>query len=120
MLSDRLLALIRNPETPSYVLRDAVMEEERPVPNVYVVMGSTGEYSDYSTWYVSAYLDETHAEAACQKLTDWCKDKGCARRRQGDPHHVDRQRSCPLDPNFSCDYTGTAYEVVTIPLSCAE
>lgn len=114
MLSATLLALIRNPETPPYAIRDAVMEEEWPVSNVYVVMGSTGQYSDYRQWYVNAYLDPEQAAAACELIEAWCKEEKC---------HVNSPASvspghqlCPLDPNFQCDYTGTHYEVVEIPL----
>ena len=127
MLSDRLLALVRNPETPSFALRDAVMEEGGPVPSVFVVAGVTGEYSDLRAWTVAAFLDRAHADAFCARLTAWCTANGVQwwdnigprPTRPGWPE-FDRLAH-PDDPGFECDRsTGTLYTVDEIPLRVEE
>ena len=92
-------------------------------PKVYVLYGTTGEYSDKSTWSIGAYL---------------CKDKAVARMDllngiliQHKVHwdssiYVDRDliglvlnemKSHPDgDPNLHIDYTGTKYEIEEIQL----
>lgn len=119
MLSDRLVALIRNPETPTYVLRDAVMEEERPVASVWVVVGMTGEYSDKRTWTVAAYLEKEAAESLRDRLTEWVKEKGLTSSR-GEYNYLNPLPKPDEDPNFGCDYTGVWYDVEEIPLRVEE
>lgn len=72
-LSSTILALLRNPETPDYALRDVVLEENGHVASVYVVFGRCGTHSDERTWHVAAYLDREHADARVAALTDWAK-----------------------------------------------
>ncbi|OQB10405.1 MAG: hypothetical protein BWY21_00326 [Parcubacteria group bacterium ADurb.Bin216] len=74
---------------------------------IYVVQGSTGEYSDHREWILKAFTKEQKAKdfvVACtqeyQRIKssyedkyDWPKEK--------DPHK--------LDPAFEWDYTGTNY-----------
>ena len=115
-LSDTLLALLRNPETPDYVFRDVVIEhihDGAKMASVYVVSGETGEYSDRRNWPVVAFLEKAQAEAFCERLNAWCKENFCW---YFSSDHYNRPTLCPLDLNFSCDYTGTAYHMWEIPL----
>lgn len=115
MLSDRILGLLRNPESPDWALKDALLDEEWPVANVYVVCGSTGEYSDYRGWTVAAFLDKAAAEAFCEQLNQWCKDNGVHDSAVLAPA-ASRPKECPLDPRFDCSYTGVSYALDEIPL----
>lgn len=122
MLSERLMSLIRNPECPDYVIRDAVLEEEAAVADVYVIEGQTGEYSDRQSWSVAAFLAEEHAQEFCDKLNAWCKEKRIAKSNY-DYEAADELRdqktwsfNCPLDPGLCVYYTGTSYLVYKIPL----
>lgn len=117
MLSDRLMALLRNPETPTYALRDAVAEEEGTVASVWVVVGETSDFSDKITWTVTAYLEESQAEACCKRLNDWCKANGCQNRGKS----VLPPTKPVDDPNFCCDpYTGTSYAIEQVVLRVEE
>jgi hypothetical protein len=76
----------------------------------YVVTGDCGEYSDKVSWIVAVSLDKDKACARSNELNQWCIDNNAA------PSTIERSnyawpRSCPLDPQFSCDYTGTWYGV---------
>ncbi len=120
MLSDRLMALIRNPETPTFVLRDAVAEEEEPVASVWLVEGRCGEYSDKHSWTVAAYLDKAQAEGLVERLTKWCKDNGYD---DGLPENYWGEAVSvkpPDDPQFSCDGTGTKYGAFEVTLRVEE
>ena len=117
-LSDRLLTLIRNPETPIFALRDACAEEDPPVATVYVVTGRTLDWINgeewVETWSVAAYLCPDQADARCASLNQWCVDNEC---------HVEfgfpvekHPKDCPLDPGFRTDWGGVSYNVVPVPL----
>lgn len=74
---------------------------------LYVVMGTTGEYSDRTEWPVRAFLDETkaadlvlRAEAEARQLA----------------YRSDHSRKSAADPNFRMDYTGTEYYIMPVPL----
>lgn len=43
---------------------------------IWIVFGSTGEYSDYSEWTVAAYVSKELAEAHCAKCRRWYEDHG--------------------------------------------
>jgi len=75
---------------------------------VWVVVGETGEYSDYSEWNVAAFTEEEQAEAfkdACKREVERIKKPGDGypRVREGFKHAYDTQ--------FHMDYTGTDYRV---------
>src|SRR5687767_4081780 len=74
MLSTNIMGLLGNPETPDHVLRDALLDEGITVAKVYVVFGHTGSYSDYTTWHVAGFLDESVAVAFKDKLNRWATD----------------------------------------------
>lgn len=81
---------------------------------IYIVMGSTGEYSDHSTWTVRAFVNYRRAEKfalGCVQLARTYKTI-----YNSFPETTEAldeaQRACKdLDPRFSCDYTGTEYFV---------
>lgn len=88
--------------------------------NVYIVFGTTGEYSDRSEWPVKAYLDEVraqeHVEAASADAREFMATS------HGEHYSVwgmtkeELAERFPHDPNFSCDYTGTKYYLETVEL----
>lgn len=81
----------------------------------YIVCGSTGEYSDTEVWYVRVFLNEAAANDLCGRLNAWCKERGLYASGggyRGNAHP-------PEDPDFRCEYTGTAYNVVPVPLDMA-
>jgi hypothetical protein len=80
----------------------------------HIVRGSTGEYSDYRFWEVSAFSDKARADALCATLNAWCKESGVNHHPQGIPADDRYNLTCPYDPNFEVDYTGTMYEVWSI------
>lgn len=81
---------------------------------VYVVGGDCGEYSDHCSWYVRIFLHKSAAEAFCERLNAWCRE------RKADVGCTNREEHPPEDPNFQTDYTGTEYSVVEVPLDVAE
>lgn len=83
---------------------------------VYVVSGSTGEYSDRTDWTVCAFETKAKAEALVKRLAAWCDERGV-----GENPKVDRDDDGDLgrpeeDPGFMCDYTGTRYAVEAVEL----
>jgi len=88
VLSDTLLALMRNPETPDGIIQDAIRDERgENVAKVYIVFGSKGEYSDYREWGVAAFLVEDHAMQFVVKINQWKKENPEAER-------------CPFDSQY--------------------
>jgi hypothetical protein len=122
MLSDKLTALIRNPETPTYVLRDAVQEEEPAVASVWVVEGQSGSYSDKKHWTVAAYLNREGAEALMGRLDLWLEKTGWGDGVPDEWDWMDRDNwpKPPDDPNFDYVYDGVQYVLYEIPLRVEE
>jgi len=82
---------------------------------IYVVFGTTGEYSDRSEWMVKAFHTEKEADdlaATCNKeaAAVFVESDGitamCAIKDDGIPH----------DPACQWDYTGTDYYVRPVAL----
>jgi hypothetical protein len=77
--------------------------------NIYVIYGSTGEYSDRSEWSVAAVNTEAEAQRYVSALEkqylsmpqEWHDDRW--------DHEEKMKERMTLDPNFACDYTGTQY-----------
>lgn len=88
--------------------------------NAYLVLGSTGEYSDHCDWYFGVFIKEKAAEAKCEELNQWCRDKKVHRDNYDDLRSMEYSEyvdtKCPLDPQFKCDYTGTDYIVFEVDL----
>lgn len=122
-LSDAMLNMLRNPETPTYVLRDALREEECPVHTIYVVSGNTGEYSNKRSWTVAAFLCEQQAIAFVERLHKWVEDNGF---KDTTPEDYWEQKydgtgiKPPDDPKFDADYNGVWYNIWNVPLKVEE
>ncbi len=117
-VTETLLSLIRNPETPIEVIRDCVIEEG-PMAKCFVVQGCTGEYSDRSEWSAAVLLSREQADAYCERLNQWCRDNRVhgSQENAGLADSASRvAMKCPLDVSFTADYTGTEYVVVEVPL----
>jgi len=80
---------------------------------LYVVMGSTGEYSDHSEWLVYAFENEDDAkwwvERATEKANEW---KNVRNSRHMDPPGGWN----PYDPHMHMDYTGTNYYIEEVEM----
>lgn len=84
------------------------MEERK----IYVVMGTTGEYSDRTEWPVKAFLDEERAKALVLAATERSKELQASRATKYErPKGVNQ-----YDPSMEMDYTGTEYYLMTVPL----
>lgn len=81
--------------------------------NVFVVMGSTGEYSDRLEWAVMAYLDEAAAQEHVINAERRAKEIFALRKGWRMPEGVKNE----FDLNMDMDYTGTSYFIYTVPLA---
>jgi len=87
---------------------------------IYIVMGSTGEYSDKSEWLVKAFDSEDAAESFAHHLNDNLVSLGVCKYQ--DPNFNTYYENRDLiektmrqqDPEFQLDYTGTNYIVVAV------
>jgi hypothetical protein len=79
---------------------------------IYVVIGTTGEYSDRTEWTVVAYTDEklaqTHAQLAKARADE------CA--LTWDRFNTSANPTNMWDEGMAIDYTGTDYTVAEVPL----
>jgi hypothetical protein len=76
---------------------------------IYVVMGTCGEYSDRQEWTVAAYDDKTLAEKHADLATT------AAHLGKTQVPRYDNYGPNPYDPKMLCDYTGTDYYVLSVP-----
>ena len=81
---------------------------------VYVVMGSTGEYSDHVEWPVRAFLLETKAQQFVEACTREHERISYARSGFWIQRRVEVDHA--LDPNYQCDYTGTRYYILSVEM----
>ena len=81
--------------------------------NIYVVMGSTGEYSDRTEWAVIAYHDETAAQEHVVNAERRAKEIYATREN----HYRAEKGINEFDTDMSMDYTGTFYFIYTVPLA---
>ena len=87
--------------------------------SVYVVIGTTGEYSDRSEWLVQAFEDSFAASMLVFRLEaiykyhadkpDYDRDEDSHEQMLIDLHK--------LDPLASVDYTGLRYSVTEVPFT---
>jgi hypothetical protein len=75
-LGQNVVDLLRNPESPDGLVRDALLDLGWDVANVYVVFGASGSYSDRDEWYVAAFLDEGQAKTFRDRLNEWARSVG--------------------------------------------
>lgn len=79
---------------------------------IYIVGGTTGEYSDRSDWNVCAYKNEDRAEEHVRKAMLRAKElQGEYGRYSAIP-----KGSNEFDPDMQMDYTGTEYYFATVEL----
>ena len=93
---------------------------------IYIVEGSTGAYSDRYSWFVKAFTSKVKAlelvvilNAAAKGLFDALDDAGISSYCMNDPENsyiMDRFPDLKKDNQFSMDYTGTSYAVLTCEL----
>lgn len=122
-LSDDVVSLLRNPETPNGVLHDAILDSTGyDMATVYVVYGTCSEYSDYREWFVVAFLDEAKANDYCERCNKWCMDERIHRDYEGPTHPTWEERDAinnrghPLDDQFDKSHDSVNYLVGTVPL----
>jgi glucose-6-phosphate 1-dehydrogenase len=87
---------------------------------IYVVFGSTGEYSDRTEWPVLAYTSEINAQSHVTRATGYANTIFQAV-ESGEVEKYSDQfdrlvQSNPYDSKMMMDYTGTNYYIVETTL----
>lgn len=77
------------------------------IAKIFIVMGTTGEYSDRTEWPVCFYETEAKAQLHCE-LAKQEANKIEALKGNKYARHTGTN---PYDPNMSMDYTGTSYYI---------
>lgn len=88
---------------------------------VWIVEGSTGEYSDRTDWPVAAYVDGVLA-AEHQRLAQAAADAWEAKCREPDSevsYYESDATTNPYDPGMKMQYTGVFYSVMEIEVRTA-
>ena len=89
--------------------------------NIYVVMGTTGEYSDRSEWPVVAFHTEKAANKRVKELADWAITKGVHTSQGGGDFNTRARvsKDCPGAGGeyFRIDYTGIDWYVMPVRLA---
>ncbi len=104
-------------------MRRIWQQKRIPMPQkIFVIQGSTGQYSDWTCWHVAAYTTREQANLHCERLS--------AAMVPAPPHtlgsyqeHKERKAQqdairATLDPHCDIDYNGAEYEVVELVLYC--
>ena len=91
---------------------------------IYIVSGSTGEYSDRCDWLVDAHTTEQAAKDRITQLDALMQETGVLAFPYADwKEKMDRIDAMKThlngDPFFSCDYTGTSYSYAECELKDA-
>jgi hypothetical protein len=76
---------------------------------IYIVEGSTGEYSDRQDWIVCAYQSKEKAEEHADKAEHRAKEMLPKR-------YSNFEGQNEFDPHMRMDYTGTEYYVIETEL----
>lgn len=89
---------------------------------IYVVQGSTGEYSDHKEWLVRAFISETAAQCLILKLTEEANRLKLKYGNYLDWKYPDIGESEPntLDPDFRWDVSGVNYIYLVVDLDEGE
>ena len=84
---------------------------------IYIVIGSTGEYSDRREWLVRAFPKQEHAQLLVVTATREAKRLYAEYASSGymDYHKIPKD-SNPVDPSMETDYTGVGYHYVEVEL----
>lgn len=84
---------------------------------IWIVQGSTGEYSDHREWMVCAYRDEAKAEQHARAAKEWYQKNGCDKWDfQKRWEAKEKGLHNPFDPNMDIDYTGTDWTIFEVNL----
>lgn len=85
---------------------------------IWIVMGSTGEYSDRTEWPVIAFTTEEAAKAHIAALDVKMQDipQDWREERWLNDDNI-KAHMAPLDPAFAMDYTGTSYFFYEVPVA---
>ena len=88
------------------------MSEHTPRETIYIVEGSTGEYSDHRDWMLCAYRDEAAAQEHVEKATARANELVAEYQRSYDiPSGANEH-----DPSMQIDYTGVRYTYYSVEL----
>lgn len=79
---------------------------------IYIVHGSTGEYSDRKEWIVCAYKEEDHARKHVLAASSTARELII---KYGNYYNIPRGAN-PFDPEMSVDCTGVNYDVLPTEL----
>lgn len=79
---------------------------------VYIVMGSTGEYSDHQEWLVAAYFDKEKGKEHVEKAGARAREI----ERQRESRYSIPQGINEYDPYMLMYYTGTFYNLAEVDL----
>jgi hypothetical protein len=80
---------------------------------IYVVFGSTGEYSDRTEWPVKAFYDEDKAKELVENASEEA-DRIFANRENKYSRRNDESNK--FDPDMRMDYTNTSYYFIAVEL----
>lgn len=86
---------------------------------IWMVGGTTGEYSDRTEWVVDAWRSEAEAQARVKFLTEEMQRLGITGSepdRYEDSHEARRKEMRKHDRGFHDDYTGTSYYLCEMEL----
>lgn len=85
---------------------------------VYLVMGTTGEYSGTANWTVRTFEDESEANTFVTKANDWLRERGMLGDEEGitaSSRERDAAKAeCPFDEYLCISYTGSSYGVFPV------
>ena len=80
--------------------------------SVWIVVGETGEYSDYSEWNVAGF----HTEEMAESFKDLCQNEANKVNKRKADYAFRRGFKHAYDTQFHCDYTGTDYRVELVEI----
>jgi len=80
---------------------------------IYLVVGDTGAYSDYTQWNVCYYHDQEQAELHARLANDWLRGQKLHLTQESRmiPYEDRQDVKNPFDSACEIDYTGTNYFV---------
>jgi hypothetical protein len=84
--------------------------------DIFVVIGTTGEYSNRIEWPVMVYLDEAKAQEHVVNANHRAKELFSTRR----DHHSIEKGANEFDPDMVMEYTGTSYFIYRVHLPSKE
>lgn len=82
---------------------------------IFVVMGTTGEYSDRSEWPVAAVETEDEAKQYIAALERQYQNIPPSMKQDRWKNRDKVKALMTLDPSFDEDYTGTSYFMCEVP-----